>query len=180
MSQKFLSLLFGAVLAMANALADNLAGGPVAAELQSYPVAKAPAERRVPAEWEPQEAIWLQWPGEWEKTYEEAFAAFSCIIIQYEKLHVLYQSPQTLHQARAALLSAGCNPDHDLITWHDIPNDNAWMRDNGPVFVEDNGEIRVQNWQSTLGGGLGVMCLTSWIIWCPSGWQHTSVCRSMT
>ena len=39
----------------------------------------------MPAEWEPQEAIWLQWPGEWEKTYETAFAAFSCIIIQYEK-----------------------------------------------------------------------------------------------
>ena len=107
----------------------------------------------MPAEWEPQEAIWLQWPGEWEKTYEEAFAAFSCIIIQYEKLHVLYQSPQVLHQARAALLSAGCNPDNDSITWHDIPNDNAWMRDNGPVFVEDNGEIRVQNWQFDAWGG---------------------------
>ena len=26
--------------------------------------------RRVPAEWEPQEAIWLQWPGPWEKTYD--------------------------------------------------------------------------------------------------------------
>jgi agmatine/peptidylarginine deiminase len=23
--------------------------------------------KRVPAEWEPQEAIWLQWPGRWEK-----------------------------------------------------------------------------------------------------------------
>ena len=107
----------------------------------------------MPAEWEPQEAIWLQWPGEWEKTYEAAFAAFSCIIIQYEKLHVLYQSPQVLHQARAALLSAGCNPDHDLITWHDIPNDSAWMRDNGPVFVEDDGETRVQNWQFDAWGG---------------------------
>ena len=129
MSQKFLSLLCGAVLAVTNALADNLAGSPTAAEPQSYPVVKAPAKRRVPAEWEPQEAIWLQWPGEWEKTYEEAFAAFSCIIIQYEKLHVLYQSPQVLLQARAALLNAGCNPDHDFITWHDIPNDSAWMRD---------------------------------------------------
>ena len=71
--------------------------------------------RRVPAEWEPQEAIWLQWPGPWEKTYEEAFAAFSCIIIQYERLHVLYQSPQVLSDAKTSLLKAGCNPDHDLI-----------------------------------------------------------------
>ena len=106
----------------------------------------------MPAEWEPQEAIWLQWPGEWEKTYETAFAAFSCIIIQYEKLHVLYQSPQVRQQAQAALLSTGC-PDHDLITWHDIPNDSAWIRDNGPVFVEEDGEIRVQNRRFDAWGG---------------------------
>ena len=153
MSQKILPLLCGAMLASTSALADDLAGSPSATESRSYPVVRPPAERRVPAEWEPQEAIWLQWPGEWEKTYEAAFAAFSCIIIQYEKLHVLYQSPQVLHQARAALLSAGCNPDHDLITWHDIPNDSASMRDNGPVFVEDGGETRVQNWQFDAWGG---------------------------
>ena len=153
MGQRFLSALCAAFFMVSSAFADDLAGSPTAAEPQSYPVVRAPAERRVPAEWEPQEAIWLQWPGEWEKTYETAFAAFSCIIIQYEKLHVLYQSPQVLHQARAALLNAGCNPDHDLITWHDIPNDSAWMRDNGPVFVEEDGEIRVQNWQFDAWGG---------------------------
>mgnify|MGYP003321829734 CR=1 FL=1 len=153
MSQKILPLLCGAMLAATSALADNLAGNPTAAEPQSHHAVATPTERRVPAEWEPQEAIWLQWPGEWEKTYERAFAAFSCIVIQYEKLHVLYQSPQVLHQARAALLSAGCNPDHDLITWHDIPNDSAWMRDNGPIFVEEDGETRVQNWQFDAWGG---------------------------
>ena len=153
MSQKILPLLCGAMLASTSALADDLAGNPTAAEPQSHHAVATPTQRRVPAEWEPQEAIWLQWPGEWEKTYERAFAAFSCIIIQYEKLHVLYQSPQVLHQARAALLSAGCNPDHDLITWHDIPNDSAWMRDNGPVFVEEDGETRVQNWQFDAWGG---------------------------
>ena len=109
--------------------------------------------RRVPAEWEPQEAIWLQWPGPWEETYEEAFAAFSCIIIQYERLHVLYQSPQVISDAKTSLLKAGCNPDHDLITWHDIPNDSAWMRDNGPIFVTEAGTLRLQNWQFDAWGG---------------------------
>ena len=33
--------------------------------------------RRVPAEFEPQEAIWLQWPGRFEKTYEPAYAQIS-------------------------------------------------------------------------------------------------------
>ena len=153
MGQQFLSALCAALLMISSASGDDLAGSPTAAEPQSYPVERAPSERRVPAEWEPQEAIWLQWLGEWEKTYEQAFAAFSCVIIQYEKLHVLYQSPQVLQQARAALLNAGYNPDHNLITWHDIPNDSAWMRDNGTVFVDDNGEMRVQNWQFDAWGG---------------------------
>ena len=109
--------------------------------------------RRVPAEWEPQEAIWLQWPGPWEKTYEEAFAAFSCIIIQYERLHVLYQSSQVLSDAKTSLIQAGCDPDHELITWHGIPNDSAWMRDNGPVFVIEAGKLRLQNWQFNAWGG---------------------------
>ena len=153
MGQRCLSALCGTLLMASSAWASDLSESLHAAKPPSHNVGGALAKRRVPAEWEPQEAIWLQWPGEWEKTYEEAFAAFSCIIIQYEKLHVLYQSPQVFRQARTALLKAGCNPDHDLITWHDIPNDSAWMRDNGPVFVEDGGEIRVQNWQFDAWGG---------------------------
>ena len=153
MGQRCLSALCGTLLMASSAWASDLSESLHAAKPPSHNAGGALAKRRVPAEWEPQEAIWLQWPGEWEKTYEEAFAAFSCIIIQYEKLHVLYQSPQVLRQARTALLKAGCNPDHDLITWHDIPNDSAWMRDNGPVFVEDGGEIRVQNLQFDAWGG---------------------------
>ena len=153
MGQRFLSAICGAFVMATNACADDSEESSLAAQSQSPHFVTAPVQRRVPAEWEPQEAIWLQWPGEWEKTYEEAFAAFSCIIIQYEKLHVLYQSPEVLVDAKAALITAGCSPDHELITWHDIPNDNAWMRDNGPVFVEEGGEIRVQNWQIDAWGG---------------------------
>ena len=46
--------------------------------------------KRVPAEWEPQEAIWMQWPGYWEKDYELTFAKITNIISRYEKLHILY------------------------------------------------------------------------------------------
>jgi len=45
--------------------------------------------KRVPAEWEAQEAIWLQWPGRYEKSYEPAFAEISKIVAGYQKLHVL-------------------------------------------------------------------------------------------
>ena len=36
--------------------------------------------KRVPAEGEPQEAIWMQWPGYWEKDYEITFAKITEII----------------------------------------------------------------------------------------------------
>ena len=48
--------------------------------------------KRVPAEWETQEAIWMQWPGYWEKEYEPTFAKISAIISRYETLHILYHS----------------------------------------------------------------------------------------
>jgi agmatine deiminase len=109
--------------------------------------------RRVPAEFEPQEAIWLQWPGRWEKAYEPAFAEITNVIVQYETLHILYDSNRIRDEARAAITAAGGNPDHANIVWHNIPNDNAWMRDNGPVYVVQDGAIRIQDWEFDAWGG---------------------------
>ena len=103
--------------------------------------------KRVPAEWELQEAIWLQWPGRWEKVYEPAFAQMASIIPRYEKLHILCHSNSVCDQASAAIEAAGGEPQHSNIIWHRIPNDSAWMRDNGPVYVVEDGKLRIQNWQ---------------------------------
>lgn len=48
----------------------------------------ADSTRRVPAEWEPQEAIWLQWLSRWDKVGETAFARKSNVIVRYETLHI--------------------------------------------------------------------------------------------
>jgi len=48
--------------------------------------------KRVPAEWEPQEAIWLQWPGRYERVFQPAFAQMAAIISRYEKLNILFAS----------------------------------------------------------------------------------------
>ncbi len=109
--------------------------------------------KRVPAEWEAQEAIWLQWPGRWEKVYQPAFAQMASIIPRYEKLHILCHSKQICDQAGAAIESAGGDREHANIIWHRIPNDSAWMRDNGPVYVIEDGKMRIQNWQFDAWGG---------------------------
>lgn len=113
----------------------------------------ASVQKRVPAEWEPQEAIWLQWPGRYEKSYEEAFAKFSKVIAEYEKLHILYSNNVIQEQARKALIQAGGDPDHSNIHWHKIPNDSAWMRDNGPVYILEDGKMQIQNWEFDAWGG---------------------------
>ncbi len=110
-------------------------------------------QRRVPAEWEPQEAIWLQWPGPYEKAFETAFAKIVALIVQYQKLHLLYDSEQIRNQAKTAIVGAGTNPEHQNIVWHLVENDSAWMRDNGPVYVIVGDEMRVQNWKFNAWGG---------------------------
>ena len=109
--------------------------------------------KRVPAEWESQEAVWLQWPGPYEKTYEEAFGKFTVVISNYQAVHILHHDERVRRQAAAAISRAGGNAEHSNITWHKVPNDSAWMRDNGPVYVIDDGEMRIQDWSFDAWGG---------------------------
>ena len=108
--------------------------------------------KRVPAEWEPQEAIWIQWPGHWEKAYEPTFAKMADIISRYENLHILYGTEKIYEDARKAISDIGADPNNN-INWHEVPNDNAWMRDNGPVYILENNELRIQNWNFDAWGG---------------------------
>ncbi|MBT7646214.1 MAG: agmatine deiminase family protein [Rhodospirillaceae bacterium] len=108
---------------------------------------------RVPAEWEPQAGTWLQWPGRYEKEHESTFAQMVDIISRYQTINILYALGSIRGDARSAIERAGGNPDHANIVWHHIGNDSAWMRDNGPVYVVADGEMRLQNWQFDAWGG---------------------------
>jgi agmatine deiminase len=109
--------------------------------------------RRVPAEFEPQAAVWLQWPGNFESMYEPAYAEITNVIVQFQTLYILYDGNGIKNQARAAITTAGGNPDHDKIVWLQIANENAWMRDNGPVYVVQDGAMRIQDWEFDAWGG---------------------------
>jgi agmatine deiminase len=115
-----------------------------------------PSLKRVPAEWEPQEAIWLQWPGRWEKDYEKAIVKISDIISRYQTLHILYGSDKIFEEAKNAFLSVGADPENSNIRWQTAQYENSWMRDNGPVYVFEDAELRIQNWEfNAWGGGFG-------------------------
>jgi len=109
------------------------------------------AQVRVPAEWEAHAATWMQWPGRWERAMRPTFADIIDVIQDYEPVHLLTGS-RSEQSAAAQFLTAHGVPDTN-ITWHIIPVDNAWMRDNGPVYVTDGTEMQIQNWKFDAWGG---------------------------
>jgi agmatine deiminase len=103
----------------------------------------AGTDRRMPAEWEPQAAVWLQWPQPWEgAAVEGAFAAIVQTIAEYEDVHVLVHDAETRRSAERALAAVSA----DRLTLHDVPTGSSWMRDNGPRYVQVGGQWVLQDW----------------------------------
>ena len=121
------------------------------------------ADIRVPAEWEEQEAVWLQWPGRWERAYEPALSKVVAAILRHENVHIITNDRRIDQRAKKQLelegglsktvANGGKSEQGFTITWHEIPNDSAWMRDNGPRYVIQDGEMRIQNWEFDAWGG---------------------------
>lgn len=102
---------------------------------------------RLPAEFEPQTAIWLTWPGNpgtWpdcRKEAEAAYAAFASAVSRFQRVELICPAAW---QARARQRLNDAKADLEAIHWHDWPVNDAWCRDHGPLFVlngEGNKEI---------------------------------------
>jgi agmatine deiminase len=121
------------------------------AESDGRTKARADAGIRAPAEWETQAAIWMQWPNQLEFAMRPAFADIINVVQKYEPVHLLTSSESEKVEAEQ-FLSERRVPDTN-ITWHIVPVDNAWMRDNGPVYVTDGTDLWIQNWRFDAWGG---------------------------
>ncbi len=119
--------------------------------LAMLPYAVESQALRVPAEWEPHAATWMQWPGDWEAAMRPAFADIIDVVQDYEPVHLLTSTAAEKAEAEQFLAARGV-PGANL-TWHVIPVDNSWMRDNGPVYVTDGAETRIQDWRFDAWGG---------------------------
>jgi len=106
---------------------------------------------RVPAEWEHHEATWMQWPNEYEAHMRQSFANIIGVVKQYEPLHLITSSKLERYEAETFLEAAGVSLVN--ITWHIAPTDNAWMRDNGPIYVSNGKEHWIQDWKFDAWGG---------------------------
>jgi agmatine deiminase len=107
----------------------------------------------VPAEFEPQEDTWVQWPQKYEKHAEPAFVKMALIIPKYQPLRILSADAQTERDAKEAIRLAGGDPKHRNIHYHRVANDNAWMRDNGPVYVQQGDKMHILSFKFDGWGG---------------------------
>ena len=117
-----------------------------------------PDKHFMPAEWSPQEAVWLSWPSNQEScpaTFEhlqEKFGEIAGWISQHEKVRI--NAPAAMHHA-IRLLVMDEEGDLSQLELFDHPTNDVWCRDHGPIFVKhrDTGDVAITDWKYNAWGG---------------------------
>jgi agmatine deiminase len=94
----------------------------------------------------------MQWPRWYEDTYEPAFADIIDLVQAYEPMHIVVNSTSERNQAQNYLTQQGVPLGN--VTFHVHRLNSAWMRDNGPVWVDVMGQRYAQDWGFDGWGGL--------------------------
>lgn len=93
--------------------------------------------RRLPAEWETQEAVMLTWPRA-DGDFAEHFAAVEANFIEIARAIARFQAvwistDQSADRLTQQLVEAGVSAERLLV--RQVPNDDVWVRDHGPITV---------------------------------------------
>lgn len=114
----------------------------------------------MPAEWSPQEAVWLSWPVDDPRHWGGAkrdlmwnkFAEIAAAITRFQPVRI--NAPAADHVAIAAVCNrAKAVPER--VELFDHPHNDVWCRDHGPIFVKhgETGETAITNWGFNAWGG---------------------------
>lgn len=113
---------------------------------------------RLPAEWEPQEAIWISWPlnplywPDLREKIETDFVELAALISRYQLLRINCLRPAQ-DSIRNHILSKGGKAEN--LEFFDIATNDAWCRDHGPIFLKEvrTGDIVVGDFPYNAWGG---------------------------
>lgn len=111
----------------------------------------------MPPEDGPHEGTWLQWPHDraprrwWEKRrnlvarYERTWIDMTVALHTGEKVHIIVYDCEHRDRVERILQDEGC--DMNQIDFFEIPTDDVWCRDDGPIFVMDeHRQLRITDW----------------------------------
>jgi agmatine deiminase len=99
----------------------------------------------MPAEWEPHAATWLSWPRRegisfpGKGTYDKAMPAIAKMVhalADSEAVHINVCDAAHEEDVKRILSKVGAKTAH--VTFHQIPINEPWCRDHGPIFVVRN------------------------------------------
>ena len=101
------------------------------------PVGENSLGYRLPAQWEPQEAVWFAWPVRediWPEKIDkvrEQLVSLYILAARFQQVRILCPN---MHQAplRALLVKAGSDKN---ILLYNYKTDDIWIRDFGPLFM---------------------------------------------
>lgn len=106
---------------------------------------------RMPASSAPHEGTWLQWPhnnlyGPWYMDDAEVtFLQMTAALQSNEKVHIIAYDEQAMEGIVGTLEEAGIPLEN--IDFYLQPTDDAWVRDNGPMFVfDENNNLCILDW----------------------------------
>ena len=115
----------------------------------------------MPAEWEPHSATWLSWPhkeASWPGKLERIppiFVEMVRALVAGEEVHILVNDSAPAAEV-GGLLTRGGVPS-PRVHLHEIPTDDAWVRDHGPTFITRpgprGGELAIVDWMYNAWGG---------------------------
>lgn len=111
----------------------------------SYGTTPAEFGYRWPAEWEPQASVWLAWPRNpetWPGHFEPVpaeFAQFVRLLAEYEPVNILAGGQEVMAEAKSLV------GDLRNVALHDIPTNDSWCRDHGPIFLSQNSISNIQH-----------------------------------
>ncbi|HVJ80861.1 MAG TPA: agmatine deiminase family protein [Planctomycetia bacterium] len=100
---------------------------------------------RWPAEWEPQQSVWLAWPHDeslWPTDLEpvrEVFARLICFLGSAQRVDLMVQDVEVEALARRRLAAAADGTGFPDVRFHRILTDDCWVRDSGPTFLNPAG-----------------------------------------
>ncbi len=106
---------------------------------------------RMPAEWEPHDGTWLQWPQDkvyrgYELKLEGTWLAMVDALHRDETAHVIVADERQRDHVAGQLNYFGIGLDN--VKLYVIATNDVWARDNGPIFVvNDDGDVAITDWE---------------------------------